>query len=772
MISDLPFNRLRDSCRKELGRPKVFEKDDHGPDIATGVIFQVDCLRWRNSILTRTPQIFLQEKIRIDKYGMAFDVYQPCPFCTDKKLKFCCSDIAEEMEKVSRLSESGQHRAAMKILDKLAVSHPKTVWNQATRATLLLGEGQAAEAKEVLEKLHAVEPENQAVIALLATAAFSAGGYRPARDAIWRAFRKATTYADIISSLAMGIAGEMFEQKKFLSARQHLTLAMRLAPHREKQAIFVRLLEFDGNTDVPYPMRSVHSLREVPGDADRQDATRKAMRLAERGCFGQAAERFVALAQQTPDDPAVEYNYALCRAWEGEEEVAAEAFGRAALAEPDFEVAAEYAALEQFLRANLDDRPVRMRNADFRVAAASKLITDLESHPRCVRFALPPESAGAEGVPDGVFELLDRPMPDSIAGLGPGDLPRAVGQLAVFGSPQDSDGPLATLAAFEGNDFDSAASLFAEIAPDAELIEDQVEVGDASLPRDLAPLHVRLAFPERTPLKVRREMDRRRWEEAVERWLQTPQEPLIGKSPVEAASDDGLRVPLAGSIYVLDAFCLRNRYTLDVDGLRNRRLGLPEIAPIETTSDLPLNTFSAIQLHRLVVANLDDRQLGVVLNRSLLVHQGRFLKGVLEEALRRSLPDIDKNRIFMTLCDLARDKGDMEEALHWVEEGRKDAKQGEHAFENVFRWDTRELGLRLEDPESPDLQPFVRRLASYYGPKVPRFNEYLNGLLESIGVTPVSILETSHSGSASPSGGLWTPDQPAGEEKKLWLPGV
>jgi tetratricopeptide (TPR) repeat protein len=302
---------------------------------------------------------------------MAFDVYQPCPFCTDKKLKFCCADIAEEMEKVTRLSESGQHRAAMKILDKLAVSRPNTVWNEATRATLLLGEGQVEEAKAILEKLHGVEPENLAVIGMLATAAFAADGYTAAREAIWRAFRKAAGHADLVSALALGIAGEMFDSRKYLSARQHLTLAMRLAPARDKQAIFVRLLEFDGNADIPYPLRSVHSLREISGDAERQDAARKAMRLAERGCFGPAAERFVHLAQDAPDDAAIEYNFALCKAWEGDEEVAAEAFGRASLAETDFELAAEYAAIEQILRGNFDDRIVRMKGGDFRLYSAA-----------------------------------------------------------------------------------------------------------------------------------------------------------------------------------------------------------------------------------------------------------------------------------------------------------------------------------------------------------------------------------------------------------------
>jgi len=702
---------------------------------------------------------------------MAFDVYQPCPFCTDKKLKFCCADIAEEMEKVTRLSESGQHRAAMKILDRLAVSRPNTVWNEATRATLLLGEGQVEEAKAILEKLHGVEPENLAVIAMLATAAFAADGYAAAREAIWRAFRKAAGHTDLVSSLALGIAGEMFDARKYLSARQHLTLAMRLAPARDKQAIFVRLLEFDGNADLPYPLRSVHSLRDVDGDADRQEAVRKAMRLAERGCFGPAAERFVHLAQDAPDDAAIEYNFALCKAWEGDEEVAAEAFGRAALAESDFELAAEYAAIEQILRGNFDDRIVKMRGGDFRVESAAKLISDLDTEPRCVRFSLPPEAvAGEDGVPDGIFEILDRPMPESTEGLSLDDLPRAIAQLAVFGSTEEGEGPLAALAGFEGQDFESAKSLIHAASPSAQFIERESEEEESNrvLPRELAPLHARLAFPERTSAKVRRGFERARWEKAVETWLETPQEALIGKTPAQAASDEGLRVPLAGSIYVFDAFCVSYRYTLDVDAVR-QRLGLPAVPPVAVTPDLPLNTFSAIQLHRLPVEQLDDRQLSVVLNRSLLVHHGKYLKAVLEESLKRSLNDVDVDRLYRTLADLARDRGDIADALRWTDEGRRAARSSENAFELVFRWDTTELGLRLEDPQAEDLQPFVRKMASYYGPKVPRFTEYLNQLLLSVGVTPPSILEPV----GAAGGGLWTPDQASGgSEKKLWIPGT
>ena len=700
---------------------------------------------------------------------MAYDVYQPCPFCTDKKLKFCCADIAEDMEKVARLGESGQTRAALKILDRLAATRPNTVWNEATRASYLLAEGQGGEAKAILERLHAAQPENLSVIALLGTAALAADGFEAAREHLWRAFRKAAGYADVVSGIALGVAAEMFDAGRYLSARQHLTIAMRLARPRDQQAIFVRLLEFDGDAEIPYPLRSVHSLRDVAGDDERRDAARKAIRLADRGCFGQAAERFAGLAASAPEDTAARYDLALCRAWNGEESAAAQAFDDASRLEPDFEVAAEYAALSQLLLAGAESARVPMKNAEYRVASASKLISDLDGHARFVRITLPPEAAGGQGMPDAVFEVLDRPMPDdpATAETDPASLPNAVGQFAVFGSPEDADGPRAALAGFEGRDFEAARSLLTEAASGLEALDERTEPGDATLPRDLAGLHARLGFPERTTVRARRAVEARRWLAALAGWSEAPQAALGGASPAEAAKDASRRAAVAGAAYVLDAFCLQGRHTLDLDETRTR-LGLPPVARIAAQPDLPLNTFSIVQLQRLDVAGLDDKQLAVVLNRSLLVHHGRFLGPALEEALRRGLPDLDPQRLYLTLSDLARDAGDAAAALAWVERGRQQARGGEQAFENVFRWDTKELGLRLEDPSDPEVQPFARRLAAYYGPKVPRFGESLDQLLAVYGVTRSMILETADAGSG---GGLWNPNAPASGEKKLWLPG-
>ena len=72
-------------------------------------------------------------------------------------------------------------------------------------------------------------------------------------------------YPHLLTDLAMGIASAMLGSGRYLSARAHLVLALRLAPEELKSQIFMRLMEFDSNSRIPYPLRSVHELADVPG---------------------------------------------------------------------------------------------------------------------------------------------------------------------------------------------------------------------------------------------------------------------------------------------------------------------------------------------------------------------------------------------------------------------------------------------------------------------------------------------------------------------------
>ena len=84
---------------------------------------------------------------------MSIDAYAPCPCHSGKKLKFCCQDIAGDVEKVEKLRETNQQRLAWQNLEKLDRKHPNNPWVTINRAEILLEDGDVDEATEILETL-------------------------------------------------------------------------------------------------------------------------------------------------------------------------------------------------------------------------------------------------------------------------------------------------------------------------------------------------------------------------------------------------------------------------------------------------------------------------------------------------------------------------------------------------------------------------------------------------------------------------------------------
>ena len=724
---------------------------------------------------------------------MAADAYSPCPYCvgTDKKKKFCCAAIEPEMGKVARQKERGNVKGALASLEKLAETRPTTPWNQATRASLLLNTGRAGDALEILETVLAEEPENKSVLALHAAASLAVRGYAASRQPLWRAFRKSGPYyPDLVSGVAAAAAGELFRDRRYPAAREHLACALKFAAPDRKQDLFMRLMEFDGDAEVPYPLRSVHPLADVDGDDDAKLAAAKARRIAESGCYGAAADQYAALAKKLPNRPGVRANVGLCRAFDGDHPAASGALKKAAALEKDFELAAEYEALAQLLALTGEAETVDLKEKVYRAESTSRLLTDLDGDDRFHRLPSDPDADGPVP-PDAVYEILDRPLPASGDGLTRGDVPNVVGELTIYDTADDEggpDGPRAVLSAFEGEEYDASAAVLdaagLTVAPD----EDQIdrEGGEYGLPRELWGLRWRWAFPGGMPLRARRELEAEEWRHRIETvWPETPLEALDGKTPLRAGKLGEQNVQLAGALYVLDAVCDRGRYELDLNDLREQ-FSLPRIEPKSAPEDVNLAAYSILHLQRTDVAALPDRQLLTVMNRALLVHPARFLRAVLSEALGRDSlrGEFDRQRAYHTLGELARDRYAYDEAFEFVEKGRAEAKEADEPFEAVFRWDTRELALRLETPDDPELAPLIERLDRYYGPKLPQFRPYLLQILAAHSVEPpASVRDAAPAGEAddlnlppvgaTSPGGVWTPDAPAREAagQKLWLPG-
>jgi tetratricopeptide (TPR) repeat protein len=709
---------------------------------------------------------------------MAFDAYAPCPCGSGKKFKWCCHGVMDDMEKIAGLQESHQVQATLLALDRLEKSKPDTPWIYVTRAGVLLNEGRSDEARAALEKLLEMHPEHPFGQALFATASLAADGLEEAKPAIYRALRhSAGDFPDIVGSLALGIAGVLFGRQKYLACRQHLALAMRLLPDEDKQEVFLRLLEFDGNDRIPYPLRSAHPVQpyQVEGDEDRSKLLRRAERSAVLGCFETAAHHYAQLAEGDPDNAALRINEGLCRAWDGDEAAAAEALHRAAALTEDFDEAVEYETLAQLLDQNHEDAQAPITATGFRVGSVGRLLSILDDDRRFARVPIPPDEQEQRRTL--VISVLDRPLGEPETETGLDTVANVLGRLVVNESAAE-DAPQVWLTGVDGEAVARAGELFDSVA--GELIEsreadDSAAALRAFTPRELLPLQYQWHFPAGTPAVRQQELEAERWRKNVEEiWPSLPQKALGGKTPSEAAGDESLRVPLAASVYCLDAFCDRNGHILDVAATWER-LGLARPGVIEVTDDLPLGSLSVMKLHRLPVERLADDQLMYVLNRALLLRHNEFLDRVLKEALSRQSchQKIDLDRAYFTLSELARDRYERTEALDWIRKGTEHAATGEEAFVNTLRWEMRELSLRVEDPADPQLMPHVRHVLDRYAKKIPRLAEHVRTVLAAYGVRAPERLEVAGVGGHVTESGLWTPgDADAGEQKKkLWLPG-
>ncbi|GAB4136055.1 MAG: protein disulfide-isomerase [Planctomycetaceae bacterium] len=724
---------------------------------------------------------------------MNMEAYDPCPCGSGKKLKFCCQAITADMARVERLIQGNQPRLALQSLDSLNEKHPGNPWIGVNRAAILLDQGKLADAKSILEPLVENHPDHLQAIALLATVSFSADGFDLAKPAIHRAFQRcASAFPDMIGNLALGIAASMYAAHQYMGARQHLTLAMRLVSDEEKQDIFIRLLEFDGNRQLPYPLRSVHDLETVAGSEELQTEATKARKLSDRGCWRPAAKIFTKLAEQESSNAALWWNAGLCHAWDGNEVSAAQALHRAAELMDDEATAIEYETLAQLLDYNTTEDVTRFSNKNYSVTSVSQLLTKLDESKFFIRMEIPDRLEGEQNAPVAIYHVVDRPelLEQSEEDITLETIADVIAQVSLFDARSSSDeddqdlSALAILTGEQGDPLENASKLFQECSGDLATLkpEDSDEEFNETIPRELSRLTWRWQFPEKTPVVKQRELEMQKWErETLENWTNTKLAALKGKTPLEAAQDDQLHIPLAAAVVVLDSYCDRAKYNLQIAQLRER-LSLAEEPPLEISEETSLNSFTVMQLQRLPIEQLSDAQLSSMLNRAILIHHGSFLKRVLTEVLKRPacLEHVDLNRVYMALVDLCLEQGNREEALDWVARGLDDAKDQERMFESSLKWTFRELSIRLEDPSDSEITPLLERIDSQFLTKLPQLRDSLNQLLEVHDITPPwqgrpQLAGVNPAEGTTSGGGIWTPGDPSPAEgeggKKLWTPG-
>jgi hypothetical protein len=547
------------------------------------------------------------------------------------------------------------------------------------------------------------------------------------------------------------------------------------------------LLKMDGDAEVPYPLRNVHQLIAYPSDGPHVADAGKANALATYGCWGPAARAFARIAEQEPQNAGLWQNVALCRAWDADELGAADAFHRAASLSSDFETAVENETLGQLLDLKMSSDAVMLRGVEIPVRSASRLLGILEGDDRLSRVPQQKREEQDELAVAGEFIVKNKPLPSEaeLGQLPPDDYPFVAATLAVFdANPEHGRGAIAFLRGYAGEAFDSALALIEGLAGDeiSGPVVSGMDEDAESVPREQISFFRAWQLPPQTSASVRHQLIETRWRHLIdENWVNAPQAALGGKSPAAAKDDPSLRIKLTASVYVLDALVQRLRGRMDFDGLL-RRLNLNPPTPINPEG-VTLSALSPLQLHRLPVSQLSDTQLIYTQRRATLVGHRRFVNAVLREIVARPqcLEQVDANRVFYNLVDIAQIDGHFDEAVAYAREAKERASKSKDqgAFEQVLSWTVTEFALRAEQPDDPELPALYRLLAEYYAPKVPQVAVILEVFRQQNSeklawLRSSDLLVGSSAGSGSTPGGLWTPESaaaPASSGGKLWLPG-
>lgn len=721
---------------------------------------------------------------------MSLDVYAPCPCGSGKKLKFCCHAVAGEMGRIDRLRTNNQPRMALQALDQLDKLHPDTPWIVTNRAAMLLDLGDYTPAVELLNSFLETHPEHSFAAALHATGMLMSAGYQAAKPSIQRALQRSSkSFPEMMGNLMVGVAALMHAEKRFLAARQYLVLAMRLCPEEDRQQIFLRLLEFDSNGEIPYPLRSVHDLLDYQGTEEREKEARKARRLSDLGCWELAARLFTKLADQEPENPVLWQNAGFCRAWDGDEVRAAHALHKASALHTDFETAVECETIAQLLDLNMTTDQVKYRRAVFHVTRIAKLLSLLDEQERLARLPVSRDTQEQEAAPPvAVYQLLDRPLPSASEArvLTRETVPVVLAQITIFAADDRTREPAeVSFVGVDGEQFEDALKSLREwsgstLEPLDSADDDEDLAIIDTIPREYSWIQQRWYFSNHTPVIRQREMAAEKWKEFLaDIWPTSALSGLGGKTPVEAADIPEMKVAATATLYVLDAFCDQNNYQLDTQPIADR-LGIAVLPAVEVTETTPLNTFTAMQLHRLPVENLSDVQLTSALNRALLIRHDAFLYQILREVLNRPTctQQIDLNRVYLTLSELAQNHFDLPQALEWIAKAREHGAQTDQSIQDELKWLIRELVLRLEDPSDEEIKPLSQLLWNDYGEKVPAIRNFLAELMHNAGhptptmesggiVTPGIAGEGAAGATTRPQEGQ-TGQEP---KQKLWLPG-
>ncbi|HKD37326.1 MAG TPA: hypothetical protein VKB78_11015 [Pirellulales bacterium] len=717
---------------------------------------------------------------------MTVDPYSLCPGGTGKKIKFCCSDLVSELDKIERMIEGDQRIACLELITKLEGKYKDRACLMAARSMLELSmEDHAEAAATSIDAFLRKHPENPVALGQLAVLRCRQGKLKEAMPPLLRAFELSGTemHPQVYQSmLAVSIA--LLSARYYHAARAVLALQAALSGAKDERVLRL-YAQLQTDPDVPLLVKDEEQLSPAPEGAPWKFEFDRAYQRAMEMKWDVAAEKFAALAPLAGQSPALWRNLAILRGWLADTPGMVEALRRLAALDIPRDEAIEAEAVAQLFDLRSADDEIDVVEVEFNVFSQTDLEERLAADRQLERVAFDPrawaelnEDGDAGPPPRAIFTLLSRPIPSTAAGLARDQIPEVVGGLQLFGRQTDRQERL--VVEVDRDKLPSIETLLRRIGGDA--------LGErSSAPEEVVGRRSKLQrllnwdwrIPKDATIEQRKQLyAEERRDRILNQLPATALAQLGGQTLQQCAADPAGKIRAAGFLLLRDSLTIRARDAAIYDELRGK-LGLPVPEPIDPATVKDLMRLPAVRLHRLQAGNLDDDSLLKVYRRANMLSALRAVVVFGEEIARRpSLSEkIDLAGVHGILAQFADSR---EAAVGHIEQARAIAQK---AKRSSAPWDLEEMRLAADYGDFDGfarLFDHIRREHLREEGVQEALAEILmsHGLVDSSGrvmlpaAAPGSPIVVP--GAAAPSK-ILTPDgaAPASERKPvLWTPGM
>ncbi len=718
---------------------------------------------------------------------MAIDPYTTCPCGSGKKIKFCCRDLAPEIEKIERLLEADQRHACLEHIEQLEKKYPERSYLEMRKASLLRQFGRADEADVLLRELVKRDSSNpvawaEAVFLVLDR---EDQEFRVAVELLQRALEAAgdNVPREVLEATAL-VAQYAHALGMPLVCLKHMHFYLERDANAENA--FVALLRFQQSPKISALIKDAAWLPTLPEgelEGEAKDKFEAAADLANSGRLRAAERHFAELAEQHPQSPSIWHSLALTRGWLGDNAAAVDAFRTLSTLDIPFDAAAEAEALAQVLDEE-DSETIDVVELEFTTEDLEATRQKLSATKQVKELPGEVSAEGDEPPPRALALVFDRALPENAAEAAYEDLPAVIARLAYFG--KEVDRPARVGIIVQEDRLDSAKAQLLQISDglltEAPLPEN--EAGELSprvigqVSRYAAPFSERKFVPDEMSPERRYEIvqDDRRIK-LLEVWPQGELPPLKGKTPAAASQgDEADRIRLAGVVLNMELASQRESVSANAFEELRKQLGLPNPS---IPADLPVAEIPLVRLAQLDPSSLSDDDLLAAFMRA---GTNRFPSAIVklgQEVLNRpSLVEGENSISPEEICgQLAELYEDTRLALEWNERAREFSLKGggSCAGNDLF-----ELYVRLNRGEGEDAVRLLQHLMEKHGNE-PGVRNAVGQVLRETGLmnpdgTMARGAEPSivtPDGDAEP-GKIWTPDAETaptgGGESKIWMP--